>query len=179
MMVLAFNKYRIHCTCAIFKISFSTLGHVVLQFLWIANRNKWIGGLVYATSKSVSWMRNWVGESFDLYSTCSRPSWTQPHKSEHLLYYPTRYNIICHSIRTCKRGVGILTLVLVLLLLYSNYHVHVLYHSLDFWKSHLSLGRFQVKKICPSRKELEKKSFHVPQPIRNFKTSDLTPVDAS
>ena len=31
IVVLAFNKWRIHCT--IFKISFSTLGHVFLKFL--------------------------------------------------------------------------------------------------------------------------------------------------
>ena len=45
IVVPAFSKWRLHCPCTIFEISFSTSGNVVLQFLWIANRNKWIEGL--------------------------------------------------------------------------------------------------------------------------------------
>ena len=57
-MVLALNQWRLRYTCTIFKISFSTLGHVVN----VCELQTAINGLGarLCHRKSVSWMRNWV-----------------------------------------------------------------------------------------------------------------------
>ena len=57
-MVLAFNKWRIHCTCTVFKISFSTLEHVVLQICLNCKLQQVDLGARKRHHNSVSRMRN-------------------------------------------------------------------------------------------------------------------------
>ena len=97
IVVLAFEKWRIiHWTCTIFEISFSTLGHVVLQILWITNRQLNELGARMCHRKSVSWMKNWVGTGSSAPYGLRHAIWEVQSLLTFLIYF-TLPSFICFS----------------------------------------------------------------------------------